>query len=314
MSARQEHVVSAARVALGVGALLKQAREAAKLSCEEVAARTRLELKVVEALEREDYTSLAAAAFVKGYIRSISKVLDIDPAPVVAQFEQQEKLDDPALADFSTRSPTQITSSSKPILIVSVALAVGVLIMVALWWQRNYREGEQSADSLAKLAAEAALDIQADPGVPLPYAYTIVDHSAQPLAPVNSWRRQTDGSKPPAIEEPMPVALASENSERAPPPPDTPREATTPTAAPTTGELILEGKGESWIEVSDFAGKRLYFGMLKPGQRVAVTGTAPYDLVIGNAQAVRADFRGQAVDVRARAVNGVARFSLGDLQ
>ncbi len=54
--------------------------------------------------------------------------------------------------------------------------------------------------------------------------------------------------------------------------------------------------------------------VLKPGQRVGVTGKPPYDLVIGNSSAVAATFRGAAVDVRARAVNGVARFSLGEFR
>lgn len=77
---------------------------------------------------------------------------------------------------------------------------------------------------------------------------------------------------------------------------------------------MLEGRSESWVEVSDVAGKRLFLGMLKPGQRVGVTGKPPYDLVIGNSSAVAASFRGVAVDVRARAVNGVARFSLGEFR
>jgi len=192
-------------------------------------------------------------------------------------------------------------------------LAFAVMAMVALWWQRNYQAKEQSADSLAKLAVEAALDIKADPGTPLPYAYTVVDHSSEPLAPVNSWRRQTDGSKPPAIPESTPEVFAQPLDSDVT---DVAGEATDANTTPllASGELVLQGSGESWVEISDFAGKRLYFGMLKAGQRVALSGKAPYDLVIGNAPAVRADFRGQPVDVRARAVNGVARFSLGELQ
>ncbi len=306
-----DHQLSAARVAQGAGAMLKHAREAAGLSAADIAARTRLELRVINALENEDYASLAAGAFVKGYIRSIARELALDPLPLLARFTEQIHHEDPALADFSTRSPIQITSSSTLIRAISVALGVTVLVLIALWWQRNYQTGAQSADALAELAAENAA-AKADPGTPLPYTYTIVEHSERPLAPVNSWRHQTDGSAPPAAPESAPQSpLETRSAPLAPNPPPASLEA--PVAATSTsGELVLEGRGESWIEVSDVAGKRLFFGLLKPGQRVGVTGKPPYDLVIGNSSAVAATFRGATVDVKAKAINGVARFSLGE--
>ncbi len=301
-----DHQLSAARVALGAGAMLKHAREAAGLSAADIAARTRLELRVINALENEDYASLAAGAFVKGYIRSIARELALDPLPLLARFTEQIHHEDPALADFTTRSPIQITSSSTIIRAISVALGVAVLILIALWWQRNYQAGSQSADALAELAAQNAAAIS-DPGTPLAYTYTIVEHSERPLSPVNSWRHQTDGSAPPAVPESTPAAPPEISA----PPTVAPQAAPAATTS-TTGELLLDGRGESWIEVSDVVGKRLFFGLLKPGQRVGVTGKPPYDLVIGNSSAVAATFRGEAIDVKARAINGVARFSLGE--
>ena len=315
----QEHQLSAARVAQGAGALLKRARESAGLTCADIAARTRLELRVINALENEDYTSLAAAAFVKGYIRSIARELKIDPDPVLARYNEQAHVDDPALADFSTRGPEQITSSSLPIRAISVALLLAVLLLIALWWQRNYQAGTPSAEALAELAAQGSMS-KSDPGIPLSYAYTIVEHSNKLLAPVNSWRHQTDGSAPSAIPEKARASAPPDAPAADTPPPAPALHPANPTApniaiAPSTvGELVLEGRSESWVEVSDVAGKRLFLGMLKPGQRVGVTGKPPYDLVIGNSSAVAATFRGAAVDVRARAVNGVARFSLGEFR
>lgn len=312
-AAAQEHELTAARVALGAGVMLRKAREAAGLSSTDVASRTRLELKVIEALEREDYGSLAAAAFVKGYIRSIARELNVDPGPILAQYTQQTHEEDPALADFSTRSPVQITSTSPLIRTISIALGLAVVVLTALWWQRNYRESTGSEAALAELAA-ATGQVTADPGIPLPYAWTVVEHSTNPLGPVNSWRHQTDGSAaPPELPEPAvaddPEAATSPAQAAAD---DAPPVATPAAAVTATGELVLIGNGESWLEVSDVAGKRLFFGMLKPGQQIGVTGTPPYDLVIGNAPAVDARFRGATVDVRGHAVNGVARFSLGD--
>lgn len=320
MQAGLEHELSAARVAPGAGAMLRRAREAAGLTCADIATRTRLELKVINALENEDYTSLAAAAFVKGYIRSIARELNIDPALVIARYSEQTHLEDPALADFSSRSPEQITSSSMPIRVISVVLGLVVLLLIALWWQRNYHAGTQSADALAELSAESEQS-ESDPDPPLSYDYTVVERPDRSLAPINdSGRHQTDDPVPSAVLENPNVSADEAPQLMVEPQPDTTSTtATLPPAEPvqepsSAGELVLEGSGESWVEVSDVAGKRLFLGMLKPGQRVGVTGKPPYDLVIGNSSAVAATFRGERVDVRARAINGVARFSLGELR
>ena len=300
----------AARVAVGAGVMLRQTREAQSLTREALAARTRLELRVIDALEREDYSSLAASAFVKGYIRSIAKELHIDPAPVLAQYAQYVQLEEPALADFTTRSPVQITSSSTLMRGVSIALLALVVALVAVWWRRNYQAEHESPAALAKLAAQAKTEIATNPATPLPYTYTIVDHSTQPLDPVNSWRHQTDGTTPPAAAAEAGTAPAA--TDPAASAPTAPLEAVPNPPSEATGELVLDGDNDAWVEVSDVAGKRLFFGMLKAAQHVAVTGKAPYDLVIGNAAAVKVTFRGAAVDVHAHAINGIARFALGD--
>jgi cytoskeleton protein RodZ len=302
----QPHGLDPTRVALGAGAMLRQAREAAGISREDLANRTRLELRIIQALEGEDYASLAAAAFTKGYIRSLSKELKIDPDPILSRYAHDTAIEDPALADFSTRSPAQITSSSHLIRGISIALGLGALVLIAMWWHRNYQaDAEGSAPSTDPAAVASP-----DAGAPLPYTYTIIDHSTEPLGPTNSWRRQTDGSAPP-------VGLDTEQATPGDAADDSPAAdetiAAPATASPSTsGELEFSGDGESWIEVSDFAGKRLYFGLIKPGQQIGLTGKPPYDLVIGNATAVKLSYRKQPVDVRARAVNGVARFSLGE--
>ena len=80
-----DHGLAAAAVAQGAGVMLRKAREAAGISREDLARRTRLELKIINALESEDFGSLAAAAFIKGYIRSLAKELKVDPTPILNQ-------------------------------------------------------------------------------------------------------------------------------------------------------------------------------------------------------------------------------------
>src|SRR5512137_354011 len=93
---------SAARVAQGPGATLRQAREAAGLPPEALAQRLRLEPRVIEALEAEAYDRLPGPAFTKGYIRSVAKELGIDPAPLLAQYTSLSNVAEPTLADFES--------------------------------------------------------------------------------------------------------------------------------------------------------------------------------------------------------------------
>lgn len=63
------------------GARLKQAREAAGLSLDQVSARLHIPRHVVEALESGDHARLGAPVFVRGQLRSYARLLDLDLQP-----------------------------------------------------------------------------------------------------------------------------------------------------------------------------------------------------------------------------------------
>ena len=81
---------------------------------------------------------------------------------------------------------------------------------------------------------------------------------------------------------------------------------------PTGGELVVNTTRDSWVDIKDARGQRLWSGTLKKGKTVAVTGRPPYDLLIGNAPGVTLSFRGNSVDVQSHALSGVARLSVGE--
>lgn len=61
----------------GCGARLRKAREAAGLRVEDVSARLKMPARVVEALENEDWDRLGAPVFVRGQLRSYSRLLGL---------------------------------------------------------------------------------------------------------------------------------------------------------------------------------------------------------------------------------------------
>jgi len=67
----------------GCGMRLRKAREGAGLSQADVAARLKMPLRVVQSLEEEDWSRLGAPVFVRGQLRSYSRLLGLTTMPMM---------------------------------------------------------------------------------------------------------------------------------------------------------------------------------------------------------------------------------------
>ena len=68
---------------------------------------------------------------------------------------------------------------------------------------------------------------------------------------------------------------------------------------------------ESWVEIYDHDGARLFFGLVPPGRVLTIAGTPPFDVLLGYARDVRVTLDGAPFDHTPHIRHGVARFSLG---
>lgn len=71
----------------GCGQRLRDAREAAGLSVDDVAERLHMPARVVRSLEAEDWARLGAPVFVRGQVRSYSRLLGLMTAPMMAALD-----------------------------------------------------------------------------------------------------------------------------------------------------------------------------------------------------------------------------------
>ena len=378
----------ATRVARGPGKILREAREAAGFSLEEMARRTRLQPRVIEAVEADAYEHLAGTGFVKGYIRLMAREVELDPAVPLAEFDLQFSAIEPAIADFESSPPAELTSANRWIKATSVGLLVLLLGLIVAWWERHQRDATAPE---GEAAAADANQQKPDPGTPLPYAFTIVEHSTNPFEAPANWRRQSDGSAPPAetslptdaradaapaetsprpdkpaavkpavTEKPTPDAAPVKASDPAKPPAegggekpatkpassdgaagrpardeapsgstpervsakdtDAPQAATAqsaPAVAPVPAgdrpDLVLHAaRNDSWVEITDRVGEKLWAGTVKRGGRIGVTGKPPYSVVIGNALDVDVTWRQRPVKLGRTIQNGTARGTIGE--
>lgn len=294
-----------------VGARLKAAREAAGMGLGEVADRLKLSMRQLEAIERDDFTILPGATFVRGFVRNYARFLQIDPEPLMHALDRQfpSAVNDVAnlvrdgaheAPGHSGETPASDEGGS------SGKWIVGLLAVAALGggvaWLASSRggEGRAAADASAAMATELSSAPTGEASVPAAFVAE-TPASAPAVTPA-----------PAPASAPQPVKAASVAS--APvlsAPPLAKPQASAAVAAAASGKLVLTVKeAEAWVSVVDATGKKLVFQTLQPGSTQEAVGTPPFKLVIGNASQVAVNFNGQAVDLTDKIRGTTAKLEL----
>lgn len=140
----------------GCGARLRAAREAAGLSIDDVAARLRMPGRVVRSLENEDWSRLGAPVFVRGQVRSYSRLLGLTTAPLMDALTVGQV--EPTKLVSRTHIPkAQWWAEQIGRRLVYIVLTLSLAIPV---WVATRQHLAGSAEGVA------ALDAPADPAVP----------------------------------------------------------------------------------------------------------------------------------------------------
>jgi cytoskeleton protein RodZ len=298
------------------GAVLREAREAEGMSIDAVAQQLKLHPRQVQALEDGRYDLLPGRTFVRGFLRNYARTLHLDPDRLLAMLPDAapESLGPTAhnMGEIQFESAPRRSWSRWAIplaLVALIALAAVYEFMRPPAESRRGSEtpavpiGRQDAGAPGPVPATGSTPATAG-GTPLPNPLT-----ATPAEPVR------------AVEPPAPAAGTTGTAEAPPPsPPATPAAASAvggqvvSTAIPpgTPGEptLVIVFGGRSWAEVRDAKGKMLLSLTGSPGMTQSVTGTPPFDVVIGSVSDVSLQFRGAPVDLSSYRRANVARLRL----
>lgn len=128
-----------ADVFTGCGAQLRQAREASGLSIETVSSRSKMPLRVIHAIEAEDWDALGAAVFVRGQLRSYARLLEVDLEPQLQQ-EQVAASTLPPLVSHSHTPPLRRMAEQAGRRAVYIALTV-VIVAPIIFASRSHLGG-----------------------------------------------------------------------------------------------------------------------------------------------------------------------------
>ncbi|MCE9683977.1 RodZ domain-containing protein [Halomonas alkalisoli] len=312
------------------GELLRRERETQGLSREEVATALNLRPAVVGGLEEDNYEQIPVAAYRRGYLRAYARLLGIDDRPVLesyaSRFSSQEVEQRVTPVNVS-RPPSRI--GAWLFKLVTLLVIAGLIGLTLVWWQsRGGSElldfGESSPVSVDTLDGTTTLVEEAPrPEVeeslpPLPEEGVDPIGTQAPVAPsprvdpAGTERLATAGD----TDETIPADVEAMTEEVAETPDIVTEEEPEAAEAPAAGDvrqLQLTFNEQSWTEIFDANNQRIFVGLQEPGTNASVEGEPPFRMTIGNATGVELIWRGEAVDLAARAgANNVARFTLGE--
>lgn len=101
---------------MALGKQLQEARMLRKLTPSQVAAGTRVKVQIIEDLERENFSRIAAPIYAKGFIRMYAEHVGLDPSSLIAEYEDRFASGSPApmrmQAPVSDTPPDPETSGS----------------------------------------------------------------------------------------------------------------------------------------------------------------------------------------------------------
>ncbi len=280
------------------GARLRAAREALGLTVADVARNLRLSPVQVEALERDDHARLPGPVFVRGFLRNYARLVKLDPEAVVA---------------------SQPPLSPAILVVPDVPPAVGAAFSAGhnFTWMRY---------ALIALVPVVIIGL-----------YLVFDDGPDPVAPpstvlVPPALEPADGkagSDAQSLPAPAVATTTTTASGESPPVPVT--EAAKPAATPQVANIAagateapvvsvkrkpgdhvvrLLFDQDSWVEIRDRDGNRIYSQLNVAGSSQTISGTPPLQLIIGNAAGVRMTVNDRPYDLAPYVKVDVARLTL----
>jgi cytoskeleton protein RodZ len=186
-----------------VGERLRIMRESAKLDLTDIATRTRIPLRHLEAIERGDYAELPSQTYALGFTRSYARALGADEVPLISNLRDELGREDPTTRGhmpYEPVDPSRVPSR----LLAWTAAAIALLLAVGYGvWRTQYygTDTEVAAPSDLPAPPPDVTPTVTTNATPAPAAPATGDVVLTATAPV--WLKIYDGSRTRLFEKEM---------------------------------------------------------------------------------------------------------------
>ncbi|WP_242148090.1 helix-turn-helix domain-containing protein [Sphingomonas sp. BAUL-RG-20F-R05-02] len=154
------------------GARLREAREAQGLSLDEIAARTRVPLRQLEAIEESNYAALPSITYSIGFAKAYARAVGIDEVAIARDVRSQNSLQ-PAVrrTEYVAYEPDEPRRDpSGLVAVIGVAVALLLLVAAGLWFGTTWFRGEGGGSAAAPAVTAAQDAVPTAPVTPAPAA------------------------------------------------------------------------------------------------------------------------------------------------
>ncbi len=292
----------------GVGARLRSARERSGLSLIQAAEKLHIDPATLEALEADRFDQLGAPVYVRGYIRHYASLVGEPEAPLQESY---------AASGYAARTPdltrfprVETATPSGPLLFPGVVVVIAVAIIGMAWWISGNLNGSKTQRGGIVSAVRPAGGGGPAVGVPVAGQGRATGAAPAPTtqgAVVAGTRPSSAGSSGavgPSQIPAGPLQTPATPSQTATGPSQAAAGPSQAAAGPhlKLSALTMRFSEDSWTEVYDARGERLFYDVGFAGSTRTVRGVPPLRIVLGNPPEVALQLDGRSV-----AVPGVPR-------
>ena len=297
--------VDSAEKTQSIGQVLKAARLAQVMSAQDIARQLRLSEKQIEAIEQDDHSKFPNQIFLRGFIRNYAKLVRED----TKKFSQLLGETFPPTSTtqaitFSVDGTPFIPDHKKSkgnLIILLIVVLVSSLLVYEVY--RSAGDDPKTNENIENgTVAETIIQLETE------IEQVPEDNQSQLSSVIKSngsdfnvliEEVEVDEQGGDFLDKEQKVETALEVEDK-------------PVENGGGGTLRFKFTGESWVEVKDAEGKKI-FSQTSPGNtEETVNGSPPFSLIIGNATSVRLFYNDEPIDLipYTNTNGGVARLSL----
>jgi cytoskeleton protein RodZ len=278
-----------------LGQRLAAAREQRGWSCDETARRLRLPSQIVRSIEADQFERIGYGVYLRGYLSSYARLVDVPMRAVDEVLHQQVKAPDLIASGRISHSRFLFERySGSAVYLVLTGFIVVPFVMFAMNLGGDVGSRLTPLDvSPQTLALPDSATGEAGKGA-------VVGGSSTTPADASG----AIGSNPAAANNEAPLMASFAMF------PNQPAAAAAPVAPAPSGQVRLSLTEASWVEIVDADGKRLEYATLPAGTVKNYASDKPLDMRLGNTLGAKLEVSGQVEDISPYNRGNVAHFKL----
>lgn len=276
VNTNQAEAAAGKEESIRLGVFLRTEREKMKLSQDQIAQKMRLRRFVIEAIENEAWDRLPPPVFVRGFVRSYARTLELDEKRALELYHLTAPPEKDTLRPVAVARPSH---RGRTLLILG---ALVVVLCIFYYW--HLKSSERDREYLPRVERAEPMRTEESPSLSGP----------EPLSRAEE-RSQEEGAS--RVVDSTPATEKAVPPEEKAPESAPPAVVSAPPPVSRSPELILKGevKETTWVSIRvDGSEPKEY--MFQPGARPQWKGEEGFEIIIGNAAGMDLDFDGKVME------------------